>query len=134
MINGRKQVLLQDDINAQGTIMWRMHTNATVDIDTSGTSATLTIGDEKLVMQVLSPTSGGTITQGDAKRFPDDPMLPDGVSDPDNTGVTVVMISLDPGTYSLQVLFNPQWSGMQSSDFKTPPSVAIDSWNLQSHN
>ena len=98
-------MLLQDEITASGSIQWRMHTNATVDIDTSGTSATLTIGDEKLVMQVLSPTSGVTITQGDAKRFPDDPMLPDGVSDPDNTGVTVVMISLDPGTYSLQVLF-----------------------------
>jgi hypothetical protein len=134
MINGRTQVLLQDDITASQPIMWRAHTNATVDIDPSGTSATLTIGDSKLVMQVLSPTTGVTITKGDAVRFSDDPPLPADGNDPDNTGVTVIMINLDPGTYSLQVLFNPQWPNMQASDFKTPPSVPIGSWNLKSHN
>ncbi|KAI0689871.1 chondroitin AC/alginate lyase [Cytidiella melzeri] len=134
MINGRKQVLLQDDITASQPIMWRMHTNATVNVDPSGTSATLTIGNDTLVMQVLNPTSGVTISVGSATRFPNDPPLPDGVSDPLNPGVFVVSISLDPGTYSLQVLFNPQWPGMQSSDFKQPPSVAIDSWTLTSHN
>ncbi|KAI0347815.1 hypothetical protein BDW22DRAFT_1319654 [Trametopsis cervina] len=133
-LNGRKQVLLQDDITTSQPIMWRMHTNATVTIDQSGTSATLQINDQTLVMQVLNPTSGVTITQGPAQRFPDDPPLPAGGDDPDNPTVTVVMITLPAGTYSLQVLFNPQWPGMSSSEFVQPPSVAVDSWTLTSHN
>ncbi|OBZ79527.1 hypothetical protein A0H81_01229 [Grifola frondosa] len=134
MLNGRKQVLLQDDITASGSIMWRMHTNASVAIDSSGTSATLTIGDQTLQMQILNAPSGATITQGPATRFSNDPPLPPGQVDQPNPGVTVVMISLPAGTYSLQVLFNPQWSGMSASDFVTPPSVPIDSWTLTSHN
>ena len=132
MINGRKQVLLQDDVNAQGSIMWRMHTNATVSV--SGTSATLTIGDKSLQMSILNPPDGVTLTTGPAQRFDDDPPLPPNQVDQPNPGVTVVMISLPAGTYSLQVLFNPQWEGMSSSDFVTPPSVPIDQWTLTSHN
>ncbi|KAI0375202.1 hypothetical protein BV20DRAFT_960295 [Pilatotrama ljubarskyi] len=132
MLNGRKQVLLQDDIDASGDIMWRMHTNATV--DASGTSATLTIGDKKLQMSILNPPDGASITTGEAVRFEDDPPLPSGQSDQPNPGVTVVMISLPAGKYSLQVLFNPQWDGMSASDFVTPPSVPVDSWSLTSHN
>ncbi|KAI0361406.1 hypothetical protein OH77DRAFT_1390466 [Trametes cingulata] len=131
MLNGRRQVLLQDDIDASGDIMWRMHTNATV--DASGTSATLTIGDKKLQMTILNPPDGASITTGDAVRFSDDPPLPDGQSDQPNPGVTVVMISLPAGKFSLQVLFNPQWDGMSSSDFVTPPSVPVDNWTLTSH-
>ena len=131
MLNARKQVLLQDDINASGTIMWRMHTNATVTID--GTSATLTIGDKTLKMTILNAPEGTTMTQGDAVRFDDDPPLPDGNVDQPNPGVTVVMINLPAGEYSLQVLFNPQWDGMDASQFVTPPSVPIDSWTLDSH-
>ncbi|RDX51074.1 hypothetical protein OH76DRAFT_1347831 [Lentinus brumalis] len=131
-INGRKQVLLQDDINASGDIMWRMHTNATVAVD--GTSATLKIGDKTLQMTILNPPNGVSITTGPAVRFSDDPPLPPDASDQENPGVTVVMINLPAGTYSLQVLFNPQWAGMSASDFKTPPAVAIDDWSLTSHN
>ncbi|PIL31738.1 hypothetical protein GSI_06442 [Ganoderma sinense ZZ0214-1] len=132
LLNGRKQVLLQDDINASGTIMWRMHTNATVAVD--GTTATLKIGDKTLTMSILNAPSGVSMTTGEAKRFASDPALPTGMTDQDNPGVTVVMISLPAGSYSLQVLFNPQWDGMSSSDFVTPPSVPIDSWTLTSHN
>ncbi|KAI0785065.1 chondroitin AC/alginate lyase [Abortiporus biennis] len=134
MINGRKQVLLQDDITTTGAIMWRMHTNATVTVDSSGQSATLQIDDKKLTMQILNPTSDMKITTGDAVRFANDPALPTGQTDQPNPGVTVVMISMDAGTKSLQVLFNPQWPGMSASDFKTPPAVPIDSWSLTSHN
>ncbi|KAI1789808.1 chondroitin AC/alginate lyase [Ganoderma leucocontextum] len=132
MINGRKQVLLQDDINASGSIMWRMHTNATVSV--SGTSATLTIGDKKVQMSILNPPDGVSVTTGLAQRFENDPALPEGQTDQPNPGVTVVMINLPAGSYSLQVLFNPQWSGMSGSDFKTPAAVAIDDWSLTSHN
>ena len=133
-INGRKQVLLQDDITATQPIMWRMHTNATVTVDSSGTSATLKIGDQTLTMQILNPTSDMQISTGPAQRFSDDPALPTGQTDQENPGVTVVMINMQAGTKSLQVLFNPQWPGMSSNDFKTPSAVAIDSWSLTSHN
>ncbi len=111
--------------------MWRMHTNATV--TASGTSATLKIGDKTLQMTILNPPDGVSLTTGAAQRLPDDPALPDGATDQPNEGVTVVMISLPAGKYSLQVLFNPQWDGMSSGDFKTPASVAIDDWSLTSH-
>ncbi|KAI0756806.1 chondroitin AC/alginate lyase [Daedaleopsis nitida] len=132
LINGRKQVLLQDDIDASGTVMWRMHTNATV--STSGTSATLQIDDKTLQMSILNAPDGASFSTGEAKRFDDDPALPQGNTDQSNDGVTVVMISLPAGQYSLQVLFNPQWNGMSSSDFKTPGAVSIDNWSLTSHN
>ncbi|KAL6310162.1 chondroitin AC/alginate lyase [Sparassis latifolia] len=137
MINGRKQVLLQDDITATGSIMWRGHTNATsINIDSNGTSATLQIGNEKLLMQIVSPTSGATISTAQPVRFSSDPPLPAGAENQDlpNTGVTVVEINLNAGTYSLQVLFSPQWDGMSSSAYVTPPSVPISSWSLTSHN
>ncbi|KAL0951431.1 hypothetical protein HGRIS_008123 [Hohenbuehelia grisea] len=130
LINGRKQVLIQDEINAQSAIQWRMHTNATVAID--GSTVTLKIDDKTMQMKVISPASGFTITRTEAKRFDSDPTPP--VPDQDNPGVSVVVISMEAGTVNLQVLFNPQWAGMSDSDFKTPPSVAIDSWSLTSHN
>lgn len=127
-------MLLQDEITASQPIQWRMHTNATVNIDSSGTSATLQIGDQKLQMQILSPSSGASFSTAQPVRFPNDPPLPEGAVDSPNPGVTVVTISLNPGTYNLQVLFNPQWSGMSASDFVTPPSVSLDDWSLTSHN
>ena len=136
MINQRKQVLLQDDITASQPIEWRMHTNATVNVDSSGTFATLTIGSQTMIMQILNMPSGAKLGTAQPVRFSTDPPLPTGPGDEDqpNTGVTVVTIDLPAGSYSLQVLFNPQWPGMSSSDFVTPPSVALDSWTLTSHN
>jgi len=132
MINTRKQVLLQDDISTTASFQWRMHTNATV--VTNGDSATLTIGDQTLTMQILNMPSGAVLGTADAVRLSTDPPLPPGEVDQPNPGVTVVTIDLPAGTYSLQVLFNPQWSGMSSSDFQTPPSVPLSSWTLTSHN
>jgi hypothetical protein len=128
LLNARKQVLIQDDINAQGDIEWRMHTNATVAVN--GQSATLTIGDKTVKMTILNAPDA-QISTGPATRYPDDPTPPD--PDPENPGVTVVSIKLAAGTHSLQVLFNPQWPGMSDSDFKTPGSVPIDNWSLTSH-
>lgn len=130
-INGRKQVLLQDEINATNGIMWRMHTNASVSINSGGTSATLTLEGETMTITLLSPPSGAQISTMNATRFPTDPVPP--VPDQPNDGVTVVTISLPAGQYNLQVLFNPQWSGMSSSDYKTPSFVEIDSWSTTSH-
>ena len=129
MINNRKQVLLQDEINAQDAIEWRMHTNASVSIN--GDTITLTLDGQTLIMQVLNPPSGLNISTSPAQRFDTDPPPPQ--PDQPNPGVTVVTMDLPAGTYTLQVLFNPQWSGMSSSDFKTPPSVALADWTLTSH-
>jgi hypothetical protein len=137
MINGRKQVLLQDDINVQADIQWRMHTNATVSIDSAGTTATLTLGGQTMQVQLINAPAGAKFTTQDATRLSTDPALPTTPNpqvDQPNPGVTVLTIALGQGTYSLQVLFNPQWSGMAASSFTTPPAVSLDNWSLTSHN
>lgn len=133
MINARKQILVQDEITATQPMLFRFHTNATVAVDDSKTSATLTIDDKSMKIQLLNPSSDMQMSTGPAERFPDGFGLPAGQTDQPNPGVTVVTISMDAGTKSLQLLFNPQWSGMSASDFKTPPSVPIDQWSLTSH-
>jgi hypothetical protein len=134
-------VLLQDDITASDELIWVMHTNATITVDPNGTSATLELYGEKMIMQILNPPDGAKFTQQDAVRFANDPLVPQ-VSDQAqqaqnndqaNPGVKQLMIALPAGTYSIQVLFNPQWPGMSSGDFKTPPNVPISKWTLTSH-
>ncbi|KAF8898918.1 chondroitin AC/alginate lyase [Infundibulicybe gibba] len=132
LLNTRRQVLIQDEITSTTSVQWRMHTNATVSIDTGGTSATLTLDGQTMKIGMLNPPSGAQFAKGDAVRFSTDPTPP--VPDQANPGVTVLSISLPAGTYNLQVLFNPQWSGMSDSDFVTPKSVSLDSWSLDSHN
>ena len=133
-MNGRQQVLLQDDINAGGGVMWRMHTNATVNVASSGTSATLTLEGQTVNVNMLNPPSGAQFTTGEAVRLSGDPALPTGQVDQPNPGVTVLIISLPAGQYSLQVLFSPQWPGLQQSNYVTPSSVPLSSWSLTSHN
>ncbi|KAH8827651.1 heparinase II/III family protein [Flagelloscypha sp. PMI_526] len=128
LLNKRRQVLIQDEINASGTVEWRMHTNAT--ITTSGTTATLQRDGKTLNMSILNAPSGAQFSTSEAKRE----TAADGVTDQANPGITVLKISLPAGQYTLQVLFNPQWEGMSASDFKTPGSVALDNWSLTSHN
>jgi hypothetical protein len=130
VLNKRTQVLIQDEITSQAAVQWRMHTNATVTIGSGGTSATLTLDGQTLIMDILNPPSGAVFTTSDAVRFPTDATPPD--PDQPNPGVTVVIISLPAGTYTLEVLFNPQWPGMSASDFITPSSVPLASWSLTS--
>jgi hypothetical protein len=130
LLNGRKQVLIQDEITATADIQWRMQTNATV--TTSGTTATLTLGGETMQVNILNPPSGAAFSTSSATRFSTDPTPPE--ADQPNAGVTVLIIDLPAGTYTLQVLFNPQWAGMSSADYVTPPSVALGAWTLTSHN
>jgi hypothetical protein len=129
--------LLQDDItNANDPSQWRMHTNATVEL--AGASATLTmpITGNKMIATILNPPNGIVFGTAQPVRYDTDPPLPPGEINQDqpNPGVTVLTIDIPTGTNSIQVLFNPQWSGMSSGDFKTPPSVPIDNWSLTSHN
>ncbi|KAF8745167.1 Heparinase II III family protein, partial [Rhizoctonia solani] len=128
LINGRKQVLLQDDLsNVSQSVEWRMHTNATVTIDSAGTTATLELGGQKMEVKLLNAGQGVVFSTKEAVRASTDPAFPPGQTDQPNPGVTVLCITLATGgTQSLQVLFNPQWSGMSASDFKTPANVPLD--------
>jgi len=132
LLNRRRQVLIQDEISSPQSVQWRMHTNATVNIDpNSSTSATLTLAGQTMQVSMLAPPSGAQFSKSDAVRFSTDPTPP--APDPPNPGVTVLIISLPAGDYTLQVLFNPQWSGMSASDFVTPQTVALADWTLTSH-
>jgi hypothetical protein len=133
LLNGRRQVLLQDDISGSGTaIQWRMHTNATV--ATNGTSAILGLAGKQILVSILNAPSGVTFSTAAPVRYSSDPPLPSGATDQANLGVTVLVIDIPAGTNSIQVLFNPQWPDMSSNEFVTPPSVPIDNWSLTSHN
>lgn len=131
MLNKRTQVLLQDDIQSTSAIQWRMHTNATV--NTQGTLATLTIGDDTLQVEIINPPNGATFATSPAVRYADDPALPQGQVDQPNPGVTVLTMDLPAGQYSIQVLFTPQWQGMSSSDFVKPSAVPLSGWTVSSH-
>lgn len=84
-------------------------------------------------MTILNAPAGVSFSTAQPVRYDTDPPLPSGATDQDNPGVTVVVINIPAGTASIQVLFNPQWSDFDSSQFITPPSVAIDKWSLTSH-
>ncbi|KAJ7286306.1 chondroitin AC/alginate lyase [Mycena rebaudengoi] len=129
LLNGRKQVLIQDEINSQGTVQWRMHTNATIVPDSAGTTATLTLDGQTLTVTMLNPPDGAKFTSSDAVRFDTDPtpLAPD----QENPGVKVLIVDLPAGSYTLQMLFNPQWPG--NVNFVTPKSVTLDNWSLTSH-
>ncbi|KAJ3573667.1 hypothetical protein NP233_g2289 [Leucocoprinus birnbaumii] len=131
MLNKRRQVLLQDEVNSSGTVDWNMHTNATV--TTNGASATLKLDGQELTITMLNPPNGAKFdTVTPSVRYDSDPAPPQ--PDQPNPGVTTLFVSLPAGQYTLEMLFNPQWPGMQSSDFVTPSTVALDSWTLTSHN
>lgn len=126
-------MLVQDEINASASIMWRMHTNATVALGNNNLTATLTIGSLTTLVQLLNPPSGAQFSVMDAVRLSTDPPLPSGQSDQPNLGVTVLTISLPAGSYTLEVLIDPQWSGASSSSSAQPSNVPLSQWSLTSH-
>ena len=141
LINQRRQVLLQDDIDTGSQMQWRMQTNATISAD--GKSADLELNGEKMTVMIVQPEDGLSFGSGKAEHDPTpNPDLPGGgegknadIENIDSNGkeTSVLTIDIKPGQYSLQVVFNPQWNGMSSNDFITPNNVAIDDWSLTSH-
>jgi hypothetical protein len=132
LLNGRKQVLIQDEINTGSDVQWRVQTNATVSIN--GATATLTLNGKTLTVSLIDPPQGATFSTEQPVRLSSDPALPPNTSDQPNPGVTVLAIVLPAGQYTLSTLWNPQWDGLKAADFVTPPSVALDNWTLDSHN
>jgi hypothetical protein len=103
-----------------------MHTNATITLN--GASATLTLEGKTVQVQILNAASGVQF-----ETLQPVPLVNTNVVNQPNPGVSVLAISLQPGSYNLQVLFTPQWPSMSSSDYKTPSFVALDSWSTTSH-
>ncbi|WVQ82765.1 hypothetical protein IAT38_004897 [Cryptococcus sp. DSM 104549] len=133
-INGRKQILLQDDVTDAPSLQWRMHTNATITL--ADATATLALGGETLIASIVQGPSGAAFATAEPTRSSSDPALPTATIDQDqeNPGVTVLTVDVDAGgTFSLQVLFTPQWgSGFTAVD--SVSNVALDQWSLTSHN
>lgn len=132
-LNSRKQILLQDELTVTAASQWRVQTNGTITIDSSGSTATLTIEDKKMQVQILSGPSGAKFQDLPSSRTANAPSLVAGTTDQDNSPARVLAIDIPAGTTTLQVLWTPQWN---DQNFKAvqPPSVALASWGLDSHN
>jgi len=129
---GRRQVLLQDElVGITDASQWRVQTNATISIDSTGRIATLALGGQNLVAQILSP-DGVTFQDLPSTRTANAPPIDPGMADMDNLGARVLAIDLPTGDNTVQVLFNPQWDDF--TNFQTPPTVALADWSLTSHN
>jgi hypothetical protein len=129
---GRRQILLQDElVGITDTSQWRVQTNATISIDSTGRNATLSLGGQTLIAQILSP-DGVSFTSLPSTRTNKAPPIGAGCTDMENLGASVLAIDLPTGDNTVQVLFNPQWDDF--TDFVTPPSVALADWSLTSHN
>ncbi|KAK4703243.1 hypothetical protein P7C70_g2976, partial [Phenoliferia sp. Uapishka_3] len=135
MLNGRKQVLLQDEVNVPSVgVQWRMHTNATITMANNNQTAILALGGQTMNISILTPSTA-TFGTEEPVRLSTDPTLPTDAASQDqpNPGVTVLTIQIPTGQQTLQVLFNPLWEGLASTDYVTPPTVAIADWSLTSH-
>ncbi|KAG6381034.1 chondroitin AC/alginate lyase [Boletus reticuloceps] len=133
LLNKRQQVLIQDEINASASIMWRAHTNATIALGNNNLTATLTIGSDTLEASLLNPPTGAQFSVMDAVRLSTDPPTPAAWPDQPNPGVMVLVVSLPAGQYTLEILLNPQWPGVSSSSYVQPSSVPLSQWSLTSH-
>ncbi|KAK8865938.1 hypothetical protein IAR55_001087 [Kwoniella newhampshirensis] len=132
-LNGRQQILLQDDVESVPNFEWRMHTNATVSLNDA--TATLTLGGQTLVASIVQGPSGAAFATAQPTRSASDPPLPTAAIDQDqpNDGVTVLTVPVDAGgSFSLQVLFTPQW-GNGFTAVNSVNNVALNNWSMTSH-
>ncbi|PWN27061.1 hypothetical protein BDZ90DRAFT_232623 [Jaminaea rosea] len=160
-LNGRRQMLVQDEIKSSSSITsveWRMQTNATVTLSDDKRTATLKISkvenpnayggaDEPFVQSLpktetviltLQQPSGATFsTQGPPaeREYGSDPnTAANEEGDQLNKGVTVLSIKAPSPSGTIAVWFQPQWDNLNDADKTAPPSVALSDWSLTSHN
>ncbi|GAA5882738.1 hypothetical protein JCM16303_006570 [Sporobolomyces ruberrimus] len=133
-LNGRRQVLLRDEVTSTATVQWRSHSNATVSVSSDGKTATLTMNGKTLLAELRSP-SDAVFGTAAAERTSSLPALQGGSVDQPNPGVTVLTIDIPAPTNgaTIEVLFNPQWKGWTANSYVSPPDVSIASWSLTSH-
>ncbi|EPQ29148.1 uncharacterized protein PFL1_03435 [Pseudozyma flocculosa PF-1] len=160
MLNGRRQVLVRDEIAQSGSInniKWRVQTNGTVTLSSDGKTATLKLskitdvnagvtgtlnldgGEKTMVVKILSPSNGRFTTDGPpATRIYGQPVAspPPEVSDQENRGVTALQIEVDDtsAASTIEVVWQPQWSDLTDADRADPKSVSLSLWSLTSHN
>jgi heparinase II/III-like protein/uncharacterized protein DUF4962 len=102
----RRQVLLQDEVEADrpAEVWWFLHTAANAVVGEGGATATLTDGDRRLWVRILSP-AGATFTIMDAAPLPTSPHP---VGQAKNEGVRKLAIHLADVTHlRLAVLLVP---------------------------
>ncbi|PWY97181.1 hypothetical protein BCV70DRAFT_203105 [Testicularia cyperi] len=160
MLNGRRQVLVQDEIAQSSSVTnvkWRVQTNGTVSISADGKTATLTQstitdpnagvvgqvslgGTKTMKVQILSPSDATFSAQGPpARRIYGTATTPPPGEDADqvNTGVTVLQIDVggtQNASSTIQVVWQPQWGDLTAADSATPKSVPLSQWSVTSHN
>lgn len=159
LLNGRRQILVQDEIAQSSSItsvQWRVQTNGTVTLSADNRTATLTQssitdpnagvvgkvslgGTKTMKVQILTPNATFTLDGPPATRIYGEPVYstPPQQSDQPNVGVTALQIELggaQSGSQTLEVLWQPQWEDLSAADQATPKSVPLSQWTLTSHN
>lgn len=156
MLNGRRQVLIQDEIASSVTdsIVWQVHTNATITLSSDKRTATMKIQklkginagfevdgslpqEQTMIAKILEP-SGATfdVTTPPQRLYGSDPNTASGeLGDQPNPGISVLSISLNGGSdHTLSVVWQPQWAKLSDADTADPKSVPLAQWSLSSHN
>lgn len=160
MLNGRRQVLVQDEIAQSSQItdvQWRVQTNGTITLSSDGKTATLTQssitdpnaatglkaslgGTKTMKVQILSPSNAVFTVDGPpSTRVYGVAVAPPPGEDADipNTGMSALQINLggtQSGAQTVQVVWQPQWDSLSAADQATPNSVPLSQWSLTSHN
>ncbi|GAA5916634.1 hypothetical protein JCM6882_001563, partial [Rhodosporidiobolus microsporus] len=136
-LNGRRQILVRDELETTATIQWRMHTNATVTLSNNDRTATLELGGKTLIAELTDAADAeATFATEEPVRPSSEATSSDGYTmsdDQPNPGVTVLAVNVSAGTRVIEVLFNPQWDDFSDSDYITPANVEIASWSVTSH-
>lgn len=160
-LNGRRQVLLRDEIAANNNIKdinWRVHTNATVTLSSDKKTATLKISkvtdpnayggaqplvaslpeEKTMVVKLTSPSNAqfAMIKPDNTRLYGTDPNQAQGEDgDQSNPDVTLLYIQLAGGQQTtIETVWQPQWPSTQAADSTTPKSVQLSDWSLTSHN
>ena len=156
-LNGRRQMLVQDEIKQQSSITsveWRMQTNATVTLSSDKKTATLKISKvvdpnayggqpapltqslpktETVILTIQQPSNAQFSMTGPpaVREYGSDPNTAAGEQgDQPNVGVTALSIRLPSPSGTIAVWFQPQWDNLNSADSTAPPSVALADWSL----
>lgn len=129
MLDGRTQVLVQDEITSSSKVdaLWGMHTRAVIDISPDGRQAILSQSGKRLLARIVSPGEA-TFTDMPATALPTSPQP----AQQSNDGVRRLSIwySAAAGrTTTLAVQFTPLALGMDAGTPRgTADVTALSSW------
>jgi hypothetical protein len=93
-----------------------------------------------MVASIVNGFSGAVFTTAQPTPVTQDPPVPTGPNTAEdenqpNPGVTVLVVdNPNGGSYSLEIMFSPQWSDLTTADYATPSNVPLSGWSLTSHN